>query len=153
MNREVAKRAVLQGLLDAGRLERVPASAAMAERLIGEARSHLRAADKVLTLDPPGSLHLAYDAARKAAGALLAAQGLRATSRGGHIAVQEAARASAPAFAVFALIRRRRHDSEYPRPDSPTVTTADAAEALERATEMVASAALLLDGGRLREFR
>lgn len=153
MSSGAAKKAVLQGLLDAGRLERVPASAALAARLVGEARSHLRAADKVLDLDPAGSLHLAYDAARKAAGALLAAQGLRATTPGGHVAVQEAARACSPAFAAFTLLRRRRHDSEYPRPDTPTVTRADAVEALERASEMVASAGMLLDGGRLREFR
>jgi len=148
-----AKKAVLQGLLDAGRLERVPASATLAERLVAEARGHLQAADAVLTLDPGGSLHLAYGAARKAAGALLAAQGLRATTRGGHVAVHEAAGACSAAFGAFTLIRRRRHDSEYPRPDTPTVTTVDASEALRKAGEMVASAERLLEEGRLREFR
>lgn len=153
MSGGAARKAVLQGLLDGGRLERVPASAGLAARLMGEARAHLQAAEKVLTLDAAGSLHLAYDAARKAAGALLAAQGLRATTRGGHVAVQEAAQTCSPAFRAFALIRRRRHDSEYPRADTPTVTTADAVEALERASQMVASAGLLLEGGRLRDFR
>lgn len=55
--------------------------------------THIGLAAQGTDSDPAGALQLAYDAARKAAAALLATQGLRATTRGGHIAVLEAARA------------------------------------------------------------
>jgi hypothetical protein len=42
------------------------------------------------TGDLPGAYQLAYDALRKSAASLLEVQGLRATSRGGHIAIQDA---------------------------------------------------------------
>jgi len=53
---------------------------------------------------------LADDARRKSSAALLSAQGLRATSRGGHVAVQDAVNAqfgeAVTAFRAFARVRR-----------------------------------------------
>jgi hypothetical protein len=140
-------------LVAEGRLEKVPASADLAGRLMDEARAHLLAADAVTGIDPSGSLQLAYDAARKAGSALLAVQGLRATSRGGHVAVQEATAVCDPSFAAFARLRRRRHESEYPSLAAPTLTAADAGEAIGQAAGLVRSAAACLESGRLGTFR
>ena len=131
----------------------MPASAELAARLMADAHAHLKAAEAVVDIDPAGCLQVAYDAARKAAGALLAVQGLRATNGGGHIAVQEAARACSPAFAPFARMRRRRHDSESPGPGTPTIVGADAVEGIRQASEMVWAAADLLASGKVRAIR
>jgi hypothetical protein len=68
--------------------------------------------------DLSGAYQLAYDALRKSAASLLAVQGLRATSHGGHIAVQDAVLAqfgaSVPAFRSFARIRRAATLSSTP---------------------------------------
>ena len=63
-------------------LERVPPSDDVAARLMADAEAHIRLATKGLTDDPARALQLSYDAARKASAALLAVQGLRATTRG-----------------------------------------------------------------------
>ena len=50
-------------------------------------RQTLASAQVLLTTDPSNALVLAYDAARQACTALLAQQGLRQTTTGGHVAV------------------------------------------------------------------
>ena len=70
------------------------------------------------TTDLEGSLALAYDAARKAAEALLARQGLRATTRGGHIAVVAAITAPSPGVASSAPPTVFRDGAT--RPSTPT---------------------------------
>jgi hypothetical protein len=78
-------------LLGSGELERVAPDQAVARRLLADAGKHLDTAAAGITGDDlAGAYQLAYDALRKSAAALLAEQGLRATSRGGHIAIQEA---------------------------------------------------------------
>jgi hypothetical protein len=67
------------------------ASDRVPQRLLADAGRHLATAAAGLDADDfAGAYQLAYDALRKSAAALLAVQGLRATSRGGHLAVQEA---------------------------------------------------------------
>ncbi|WP_236808213.1 hypothetical protein [Amycolatopsis albispora] len=56
-------------------------------------RTHIASARLLIDSDPEGAYTLAYDGARRALAAVLQNQGLRATSRGGHIAVYEAVRA------------------------------------------------------------
>ncbi|MGL5927441.1 MAG: hypothetical protein ACRCY8_00760 [Dermatophilaceae bacterium] len=77
-------------LLADGDLEQVAPSADNAARLLSEAGRHLNSAELVAEGDPAGGYDLLYAAARKAMAAVLAVQGLRATSQGGHIAVQQA---------------------------------------------------------------
>ena len=88
-------RARIDGMLAAGQLERVTASREHAERLLAQARAHLAlaTAGSSADLDPIGAYQLLYDASRKALAAVLENQGLRATSRGGHVAVLDAVRA------------------------------------------------------------
>jgi hypothetical protein len=69
---------------------------------------------------------MAYDAARKAATALLTHQGLRPTTAGGHIAVAEAVRAQfpgVPGLASLDRLRRRRNQADYPNLAATTPST------------------------------
>jgi hypothetical protein len=82
----------IEELLAAGELEQVAPSAAIARRLLEDAGRHLVTAARAAEIgDLAGAYQLAYDAFRKSAVSLIAVQGLRVTSRGGHLAVQEAA--------------------------------------------------------------
>src|SRR5215207_6844639 len=85
-------RATIEQLLERGDIERVTPSEVVAARLLSEAALHLRSAGSILGDDPTGAFQLSYDAARKSCAALLAVQGVRSTSHGGHVAVQDAVR-------------------------------------------------------------
>lgn len=106
----------------------------------------LTSAATLAPTDPDSAYVLAYDAARQAGTALLSAQGLRATASGGHVAVERVLLAQfAPGFADFHLLRRRRHELEYPDPRRPDNADAgEAEEAITAATEIVAQADGLL---------
>lgn len=146
-------------LLAAGELEQVTPSPDVADRLLADAEAHIGLAAQGTDSDPAGALQLAYDAARKAAAALLATQGLRATTRGGHIAALEAARAQfndkggVAVFGQINRVRRRRHDSEYPSEDTPAITAQDATRALTIAREAVDAARAIIATGKLGPFQ
>ena len=74
-------KADIEALLDNGELDRVQPSTTLAERMLAEAKAHLASARVLVESDTIAAFSLAYDAARKGSAALLAAQGLRATSR------------------------------------------------------------------------
>jgi hypothetical protein len=151
-------RDAVQQLIDKGELELVEVSAHVVARLLEDADAHIRLATKGTEEDPAGALQLSYDASRKAAAALLAIQGLRATTRGGHIAVIDAVRSQfndrggLPVFGKIHRLRRRRNATEYPADDSPGVTIQEAEGALALAVETVGAARQLLGTGRLDEF-
>lgn len=111
-------RAEIERLLASGELERVTPSAQVATRLLDDARAHERLASKGVDDDPAGALQLGYDASRKACAALLAVEGLRATTRGGHIAVIDAVKAQfndrggLEVFGRLHALRRRRNRTE-----------------------------------------
>ena len=94
--------------------------------------------------DPEGAYVLAYDAVRKAATALLAQQGLRPTSTGGHIAVAEAMHAQfpdVPGLRSLDRLRRRRNQAEYPDPAGyDPITQDEALDAVNVARQAIASA-------------
>ena len=74
--------------------------------------------------------------------AVLARQGLRATSRGGHIAVQDAIEAQMGpnvrhVVRSFRTLRRRRNESEYPSVGDLPVTADEARESLADAGSIV----------------
>ncbi len=139
-------------------LERVSPNLDHAERLLGEAERHILACAQILSIDPPGTAQLAYDATRKACEALLATQGLRSTRSGGHIAVADAARAQfngpngMKIFARVNQLRRERANTQYPEEDTPTVTVDDADATLGIAKEVVAAARMLVDSENLTPF-
>jgi len=143
-------RGVVDQLIAGGELERVTPDRDTAKKLLASARRHLSSSRKIRASDSEGGYAALYDAARKACAGLLEAQGLRATSRGGHVALREAVEAqfaSLTGGAVlrsFDRLRRRRNDIEYPGGDSG-IDLDEVDEALVRADEIVSYAEKLVD--------
>jgi len=133
-------RDVIDDLLDRDELQRVTADEKAAARMIQAAQIHLISAATIRDSDPEMAMAVAYDAARKALAALLETQGLRSTSRGGHIALRDAVLAQfdglpgAQPLRAFDRLRRRRNTVEYLETE---VDTDEAAEAHDRASEIV----------------
>ena len=151
-------RAEVEKLIADGELERVGPSVEVATRLLADAGAHVGLASRGIEEDPVGALQLCYDAARKAATALLAVQGLRATTRGGHIAVIDAVRVQfndEGGMAIFGrlhALRRRRNRAEYPDNESPGINEDDARRALDTARDVLQASERLLGSGRLSVF-
>lgn len=130
---------IVERLLGDRHLERVPADADVVGALLATAHRHVVSASATADDDPEGSLALAYDAARKTATALLAHQGLRPTTAGGHIAIVEAIGGQFPGVGGLKSIdrlRRRRNQAEYPDPhnyDAVSIDEAHDAIAVARA--------------------
>jgi hypothetical protein len=83
--------------------------------LLEQARRTASTAARLVSSDAHSAHVLAYDAARFACIALLAQQGLRATTSGGHYAAEQAVRAQfGDGFRPFGSLRRRRNELEYP---------------------------------------
>lgn len=148
---------VIERLLEARHLEEVPADADTVDRLIATARRHIESATNSADFDPEGALSLAYDAARKAATAVLAHQGLRPTSAGGHITVVDAVNAQFPGvegLKSLDRLRRRRNQAEYPDPrDYDPVTSDEVDDAVAAASACVDAAEKLLAAPQLGLFR
>lgn len=147
----------ITGLLQAAELERVTADRGIAERLLGNASRHLATAAAASSSgDLSGAYQLAYDAFRKSAASLLAVQGLRATSRGGHIAIQEAVLAqfgsTVPVFRSFSRIRRARNSFEYPSTVAPGPSTEDVTDAITAATQARDAAVTILQQDVLTDW-
>ncbi len=132
----------IRRLINATELQSVIPDRAAADDLIMQARQHLISAATVVESDPEGAFQLAYDAARKSLSAILEAQGLRATARGGHVAIEEASRAqlgtsARPQIANFQWMRRTRNQTEYRSDRGPAADGDDAREAIAFAAEIV----------------
>lgn len=139
----------IETLISEKELEVVVPSSEHADLLMRQAHNHLGSAVLVLGSDPAGAYAILYDAARKAMGAVLAQQGLRATNKNGHRATQEAIEAQLGQNARtvvrrFRTMRLRRHDAEYPGFETPQFTQEEATEALEDARQIVAAMARFL---------
>jgi hypothetical protein len=140
----------VQELIDAGEVDRVTADIEIARRMLDDAARHLATASAAKQAgDLSGAYQLAYDALRKSAASLLEAQGLRATSRGGHLAVQEAVIAqfgtAVRAFRSFGRIRRARNALEYPTRGTPGPVGDDIDDAVAVATQVHGAATTILD--------
>ena len=133
-------------------LEHVGGATADGIQLLEQAGRTASSAAGLAQGDPYSAYVLAYDAARFACGALLAQQGLRATTNGGHYAVERAVRAQfGTGFRPFADLRRRRNELEYPRlPAVDTATSDEAQQAVATAQQLIAAASALL--GQLSFF-
>jgi hypothetical protein len=143
-------RDTIDGMIARGELERVPASRGHADLLLNQAHQHLGSAHAIAGSDPTGAYQLLYDAARKALAAVLENQGLRATSRGGHIAVLDAvsAQLDPPLGTVlrpFDRLRRRRNQAEYPTADRPGFSSDEVGRDLPKVQEVVETAGKVLD--------
>jgi HEPN domain-containing protein len=140
-----AGEATVGRLLAAGHVERVQGAQADGASWLDRARRGLEAARVLAESAPDSSVVLAYDAARQACVALLAQQGLRPTTAGGHYVVEEVIRAQfGPALRAFGGLRRRRNELEYPLYPTEQASAAEAAETLKTAGEIIESASKLV---------
>ena len=142
-------RKAVQKLIDNGRLQRITSSRVHAERLLKQSRNHLTSAAKTAEEDPEGAYNTLYDAARKALVAVLEVQGLRPTSKGGHVVIYDALKAQIDpplgnVVATFNRMRKSRHGNEYPSVEEPELTTQDVLEDLAKSIEIVNVAEKLL---------
>jgi hypothetical protein len=131
-------------------LQRVPASREHAETMLAQARQYAASARLLAPTNPDASYVLAYDAARKALTAVLENQGLRPTSRGGHIAVIDAVTAQldpplGSTLRTVGRMRTRRNRVEYPGPDVAPVTEDELAETLPKVDAVLDLATKVLD--------
>lgn len=134
--------AQVDAMLIRGEIEEVIASAEHAQLLLDQAGRHLVSAEPLVQADPPSALTLIYDGARKSLAAVLAKQGLRATSKGGHIAVQRAVEAqlgnqARAVIRAFGRLRRERNANEYPAVGHVPITGTEAQDALGDAEQIV----------------
>src|ERR1700738_637258 len=140
-----AGEAEVDRLLDQGSIERVQGAQADGESWLGRARRGLDAARNLAEAATESSIILAYDAARQACVALLAQQGLRPTTSGGHYAIEEATRAQFGAsLRAFGGLRRRRNELEYPLYPTEKASAEEAAEAITTVGEIIDAVTLLL---------
>lgn len=137
--------ATVERLLADGRIERVQGAQADGESWLERARRSLDAARMIAESAPDSSVVLAYDAARQACVGVLAQQGLRPTTAGGHYVIEEVIRAQfGPALRTFGGLRRRRNELEYPLYPTEQADEAEAAETLQTAAEVIEAVAKLL---------
>lgn len=127
-------RGVVDELIDKRHLERVPANGEHAAQLLEQARRHATSAATIRNSDPELAFAAAYDAARKALTAILAIQGLRPTSAGGHLAVYHSA-----------LAQLDPPDTEYPHAGSAAIHLDDVDDAITTADEIVKLADTLIE--------
>lgn len=138
--------AAIQALVVGGELQKLTGAAANGELLLGKASITLETARSAIATDPDSAFVLAYDASRQALTALLAHQGLRPTTKGGHYAVERAVRAQfGSGFRQFGALRRRRNELEYPERPGDESTADEAAEAVDNAEKIITAAQGLLD--------
>lgn len=136
---------VIERLLEERRLERVQGSQANGASWIERAQQTIAAARAIEQASPDSSYVLAYDAARQGCTALLAQQGLRPTTSGGHYAVEESVRAQfGLILRAFGSLRRRRNELEYPEDPTDRASAAEAASAIKSAAELIEAAEKLL---------
>ena len=144
-------------MLQRDELQQVAAGSDAADALLGMAERHVDAARACVQIDAAGAYALAYDATRKAATALLAHQGLRPTTRGGHIAVVEATEAqfpNVPGLKSLDRLRRRRNQAEYPDPTGyDPITMDEAHEAIAVASQAVDTTRRIIDRPEIGMFR
>ena len=136
----------VENLIAARDLQKLIGEAANGERLLAKASVTLETARSAIERDPDSAFVLAYDAARQALTAVLAHQGLRPTTKGGHYAVEQAIRAQfGPGFRQFGALRRRRNELEYPERPGDDATVDEAAQSVEHAHEIITAADSMLE--------
>jgi hypothetical protein len=115
MSRWARGQATITKLLSDRQLQIVKGEMTDGQAWLDKASRTLGTAGKIATDDPESALVLCYDAARQIGTGLLAQQGLRPTTEGGHIAVVRAIidQFNGP-FADLDMLRRRRNELQYP---------------------------------------
>lgn len=135
--------AAVELLVKTGVIREIAADEAATKTELAAARKHVESAAEIAETDPNGAFQLAYDAARKAAGAHMRARGYRVGSRqAAHVNTGRylAAALDQPSLAVhidaFDDMRSLRDQSEY---DALLLDEADARDAIEHADAIVSA--------------
>ena len=145
MSRWTRGEQVIESMLSAGEIDTLDKAASDGAPVLEQARRRLQVSSAAMAIDTDGAYTNAYDAARLAATALLTQQGLRPTITGGHRAVEEALLAQfGDGFSRFKVLRRRRHELDYPDVGYSEASIAEAQEAVDTATLFVETAAKIL---------
>lgn len=145
MSRWTVGEAEIERLLADRHLQTVQGGQANGEHLMQRAARTLMTASEIADSDPDSAYILAYDVARYAGTALLAHQGLRPTTAGGHYAVELALRAQfGSGFRAFGAMRRRRNELEYPSGPGESTSAGEAAQSIEDAQHLLDSAQRLM---------
>ena len=135
----------IEALIAAKQLQRVAGGRANGEHLLEKAARTVATAAEIVRDDPDSAYVLAYDAARYSATALLAQQGLRPTTSGGHFVVEVALRAQfGDGFRAFGAMRRRRNELEYPSGPGEITSPGEAARAITDAEDILRAAQQLI---------
>jgi hypothetical protein len=146
MNRWSRGEADVERMLASGELQRVSGMAADGSPWLARARTTMMTAEGIASADPHSAYTLAYDAARFACVALLAQQGLRPTTTGGHYVVQAAVlRQFGSSFDPYAVLRRRRNELEYPEFPDEMVEPEEAASAILNSKAIIDAATKLIE--------
>lgn len=112
-------RETVNAMLQRGEIDRVVGDLTNVHELLSIAPKHLASAEMLIATDPVGAYSMLYDGVRKSLAAILLAQGLRATTGGGHIAIERVVLAQftkpppSAAFRPFSRMRVTRHNGEY----------------------------------------
>ena len=137
--------AEIEQMLSDGQLQQVTGAGVDGGPWLTKAAATIATAESIATSDPNSAYTLAYDAARFACVSLLAQQGLRPTTRGGHYAVQDAViRQFGATFSAYGVLRRRRNELEYPEFPDETIEPDEAATAISSARAIIDAAGKLL---------
>lgn len=146
MSRWGRAQADIEQMLELGELQRVTGAGADGAPWLARAAATISTAESIASSDPNSAYTLAYDAARFACVSLLAQQGLRPTTKGGHYAVQASVtRQFGTPFGPYAVMRRRRNELEYPEFPDETVEPEEAANAISSAKGIIDAAGKLLE--------
>lgn len=128
----------IRAALATGDLQQVAGGQAAGDGWITDARRKYDTARAIADSDSETAYVTAYDAARFALVGVLAQQGLRATTKGGHYAVEQAVRAQfGGAFAAFGTLRRHRAELEYPSYPGEAVEDDELSDALSAALQII----------------
>lgn len=145
MTRWAKGQAEVDDALRAGHLQKITGAAASGEALLEKAARTLGSAKALVETDPDTAYILAYDAARYSGVALLAQQGLRPTTAGGHYAVETVLRAQfGDRYRTFGAMRRRRNELEYPTVPGDETPPAEAHSAVSDAEALIEAARRIL---------
>ena len=145
MSRWSRGEAEIEQLIADKQLQQVIGGQANGAHLLQKASRTLATAGEIADQDPDSAYVLAYDAARYAGTAILAQQGLRPTTSGGHYAVEVALRAQfGDGFRSFGAMRRRRNELEYPTGPSETTSQDEAQKAIRDTGGLLLAAQQLL---------
>jgi len=145
MSRWPRGEAQIEQLIANKQLQRVIGGQANGAHLIEKASRTIETAGAIVEQDPDSAYVLAYDAARYSGTAILAQQGLRPTTSGGHYVVEVALRAQfGDAFRPFGAMRRRRNELAYPSGPGETTSYDEAQNAIQDAEGLLLAAQQLL---------